>query len=356
MKMIFLTRYSHLGASSRIRFYQYLPYLKQQGIDITVAPFLSDDYLRSLYTRKNGSGSDIVGAYLNRLRWFLKSSQFDLLWIEGELFPWMFAWGESILCQSGIPYVVDYDDALFHRYDLHSHSAVRLLLGSKINKVMRNATLVVAGNEYLLDRARSVGAKRVEYLPTVIDLNRYKMNAEYQHDIFTIGWIGSPSTSEYLQLVKMSLTKICRDGMARLLLIGSGSLDMQGVPLEVRAWGEDSEVADIMSIDVGIMPLLDSPWEQGKCGYKLIQYMACGKPVVASPVGINKKIVNEGINGFLARDDEEWIRALLTLRNDSELRQRMGAAGRHKVETEYSVSVTAPRLLHLLKSAVMDSE
>ena len=356
IKALLLSRYSRLGASSRLRFYQYLPFLKQQGFDVTVAPLLGDDYLRGLYSRKRRSDYDIVRNYLNRLRWLLKSSQFDLLWIEGELFPWMFAWGESLLNFHGIPYVVDYDDALFHRYDLHRHPMVRLSLGSKIDRVMRSATLVIAGNEYLADQARRAGARHVEYLPTVVDLNHYEINTELQHDVFTIGWIGSPSTSEYLQLVKVPLSEICRDGKARLLLIGAGPIEMQGIPIENRAWGEDSEVADIMSIDVGIMPLPDDPWERGKCGYKLIQYMACGKPVVASPVGVNRKIVDEGINGFLAGDDKEWVRALRTLRHDKELRQRMGAAGRHKVETEYSISVTAPRLLHLLKSAVMDSE
>jgi hypothetical protein len=112
----------------------------------------------------------------------------------------------------------------------------------------------------------------------------------------------------------------------------------------VQLWSEDSEVAMIQSMDIGIMPLTDSPWARGKCGYKLIQYMACGLPVVASPVGVNADIVEHGVNGFLATTEDEWRQALTTLLRDPDLRRRMGAAGRRKVETDYSLQVWGPRV------------
>jgi glycosyltransferase involved in cell wall biosynthesis len=134
------------------------------------------------------------------------------------------------------------------------------------------------------------------------------------------------------------------------VLIGAGDIDLDGLPVEVRTWTAATEVADIQAIDVGMMPLPDNHWERGKCGYKLIQYMACGKPVVASPVGVNTEIVQDGVNGFLADDPTAWVNALKKLQADQSLQQRMGAASRKIVEERYSLQVTAPTLSALLHS------
>jgi glycosyltransferase involved in cell wall biosynthesis len=279
----------------------------------------------------------------------LSSRSFDLLWIEYELFPWFPAWTEAILSMSDVPFLVDYDDAIFHRYDLHSNTLVRIALGGKIDRVMRLAALVTVGNEYLADHARRAGAKRVEYLPTVIDRERYQAAPQRSHAKFTIGWIGSPMTAPYLCPIIPALAEVCKSGEARVVLVGSGDIHLDDVPCEVRAWSEDAEIADIQSFDVGIMPLPDAPWERGKCGYKAIQYMACGRPVVVSPVGANRQIVEHGVNGFLAATAADWVRSLQVLRDDQALRERMGKAGRMKAEAQYSMQVTAPRLALLLR-------
>ena len=119
--------------------------------------------------------------------------------------------------------------------------------------------------------------------------------------------------------------------------------------LDIIPWSEDTEVVQIQSMDIGVMPLTDTLWARGKCGYKLIQYMACGLPVVASPVGVNKEIVEHGMNGFLAETDEEWQKAIGTLLSDADLRRRMGAAGRKKVEENYSLQVWGPRVAQMLR-------
>jgi glycosyltransferase involved in cell wall biosynthesis len=119
----------------------------------------------------------------------------------------------------------------------------------------------------------------------------------------------------------------------------------------IRDWDEATETAEIGNFDVGIMPLPDNPWERGKCGFKLIQYMACGKPVVASPVGVNREIVVEGVNGFLASTQKEWVDALLRLKENPALRRTMGERGRRMVEERYCLQVTAPRLQRILLDA-----
>lgn len=350
MKVLLLSRYGHLGASSRYRSYQYLPYLRRQGFEITVSPLLNDKYVADLYAGRKKSFVDIAKAYSKRLVQIISARNYNLLWIEKEALPWLPAWIEHWLGLYRVPYVVDYDDAIFHRYDLHKLGLVKLILGRKIDRVMRRAALVVAGNEYLARRARNAGARKVEVIPTVIDLDKYPLAPSPENEVFTIGWIGSPGTAKYLSIITNALQEVCAGGSARVILIGSGRVDLPGVPVEYVPWSEKTEVAEMQRFDVGIMPLPDEPWERGKCGFKLIQYMACGRPVVGSPVGVNQKIIKHGSNGFQAGSNDEWVKALLALRNNQELRQKMGETGRKMVEEKYCLQVTAPRLAKLLHS------
>lgn len=350
-RVLMLTRYGRMGASSRMRSLQYAPWLQAAGIDLTISPLFSDAYLEALYGGRSRSRHAAAG-YLERVSQLLRASRYDLLWVEKELFPFLPAWFERLLSDRGVRYVVDYDDALFHRYDCHRSGLVRRLLGRKIDAVMRHARLVVAGNPYLAQRARAAGADHVEIVPTVVDLRRYS-GARRRRDgrPLTVGWIGSPSTAAYLRLIEEALAAVQRRHDVALRLIGAGDIELQGVEAERVAWSEEEEVAQIASLDVGIMPLPDAPWERGKCGYKLIQYMACGLPVVASPVGVNRDIVRQGENGFLAETADEWAEALSALARDQGLRQRMGEQGRRQVAERYTLDVQAPRLRELLITA-----
>jgi len=351
MKILVLTRYSRLGASSRLRFYQYLPYLREAGWVITTEPLLDDKYIADLYNKRPKDYKRILITYLHRLRVLTASFRYDILWIEKELFPMLPSWFEEFIAALKTPYVVDFDDAIFHNYDLHPNWLVRRCLGNKIDRVMKNAALVVAGNEYLANRARRAGAKRVVIIPTVIDIYKYAPLYK-RNDIFTIGWIGSPATSKYLELIKLPLIKFQESNRFKLVLVGAGEFNVDEFSVENRLWSEDTEVKDIQGFDVGIMPLPDEPWERGKCGYKLIQYMACGKPVIASPVGVNKDIVENGVNGYLVRNEDEWVEALKTLYNYPDLALSIGEQNRAKVEENYCIQVTAPRLDYCLKSVV----
>ncbi len=355
MKVLYLARYGRLGASSRVRGYQYLPYLREAGLEITVEPLLPDTYLRAIYSGVRPGLHLVLSAYARRVKAQLKRRCFDLLWLEYECFPWLPGCVEKMALAGNTPYVVDYDDATFHRYDQHPNWWVRRWLGSKIDTVMRHAAVVVCGNEYLAEKAHRAGAHRVEIMPTVVDLARFPLQARLgdsvRDGVPIIGWIGSPATTHYLGLVREPLAKVCSSEGACIRLVGARDPKWADVPYEVLPWSESSEVALVNTFDIGIMPLPDTPWERGKCGYKLIQYMACGKPVVASPVGVNRKIVTHGENGFLAQTDDQWLEALSCLLADADLRRRMGAAGRAVVEQTYSLQVTAPRLVAMLREA-----
>jgi len=298
----------------------------------------------------------VAVAYVKRLLRLARSASFDLLWIEYEIFPWLPALAERALRALGIPYAVDYDDAIFARYEHHPSRLVRLLLRRKIDTVMRCANVVIGGNDFLVQRAEAVGASRVALIPTVVDITRYQPRPRQSDGVFTIGWIGSPSTAGYLSLIAPALAEICEKGRARLVVVGPRDVSLNGVPAEVRPWSEDTEAADIAEFDVGIMPLPDEPWERGKCGYKLIQYMASMRPVIASPVGANQQIVEHGVNGFLATTHHEWLRALTTLKSSPELRDRFGRAGRQRVEADYNLLLTAPRLAQVLRNVALTSD
>lgn len=352
MRILLLSRYGRMAASTRLRLLQYKPHIEGDGIEITHEPLLDDEYLKNLYAGKPVSPGHIITSYIRRIRLLFKQRDYDLLWIQYELFPWLPSWIDSLAILPGVPYILDYDDAFFHRYNMHKNYLVRRFLGGKIDRIMRGASIVIAGNEYLAKRARQAGCKRVEIIPTVLDLARYPKESLKPGEVFTIGWIGSPVTSHYIPLIKNALREVCRGDRARIILVGSGPVLMDDVPVEIRAWSEENEYRDINTFDVGIMPLSDTPWDRGKCGFKLIQYMACGKPVVASPVGANAEIVEHGINGFLPDDLQGWVDALETLSSHPELCHSMGLSGRRKVEERYCLQVTAPRLLELIHEAV----
>lgn len=351
-RILALPRYGRLGASSRLRTLQYLPALRDAGLQVDLAPLLEDSYVTGLYS---GSISTlgVTRAYLRHLQCLIFRRHYDVLWVEKELFPWLPAAIELALIPSRTALVVDYDDAVFHRYDEHRSGTVRKALGHKIDAVMRRANLVTAGNDYLAQRALDAGCKRVEWLPTVIDLKRYPAQTATVRKAgpVVVGWIGSPSTAPYLQMVVPALVELARTHDIRCVAIGARPDQLTGTPFEAWEWTEATEVSLLQQLDIGIMPLPDAPWERGKCGYKLIQYMACSVPVVASLVGVNRDIVRVGENGFLATTMGEWMDALATLVTDPELRARLGAAGRRQVEDIYCLQAQAPRLVAMLESA-----
>lgn len=352
MRVLLFSRYTRLGASSRLRSYQYIPYLEKLDIQVDIEPLFTTTYLENLYSKQKRNTGIVLRSYLDRACKLMLSGRYDLLWIEYELFPWLPAFAEILLSLRKIPYVVDYDDAIFHRYDAHHNSLVRKMLGRKIDRVMSHAALVIAGNDYLARRAVLAGARQVALIPTVVDLEKYTVKKADMPGRFVIGWIGSPSTSEFLKVILPVLTEVCKQRDLAVQIVGDAPEFLHNLPVQFLSWEEDAEVNSIQQFDVGIMPLPDTHWAKGKCGYKLIQYMACGLPVIASPVGANTAIVRHEENGFLADTHAEWIRYILRLRDDRSARNRLGMNGRRTVEQKYSLQVTAPRVADLLMNRI----
>lgn len=332
---------------------QYIPVLEQAGFSVTLESLFDDTYLKNFYSGRRDF-PQILRAYQQRLASLRRRRNIDVIWLEKEALPWVPAFLELSVFPKGVPIITDYDDAVFHRYDEHSRRVVRMLLGEKFVSVMRHSTLVMVGNAYLAKYAEAAGAFRVEIVPTVVDAEAYDASPRsIRAEPVTVGWIGTPETwNRCVKPFAQSIRKPVEAHRARVLGVGMGAENAASPWLVARAWSETREVQDIRDMDIGIMPLPDTPWMRGKCGYKLIQYMACGLPVVASPVGVNSQIVEHGVNGFLAKTEEDWCNALQMLIRDPSLRERMGNAGRRKVEENYNLKVQGPRLVDMFAEQV----
>jgi glycosyltransferase involved in cell wall biosynthesis len=321
----------------------YVPDLQRAGCEVTSLPLLPDEVLRSHYDGQVRSKLLIVRSYVRRVSQLLRSENFHCLWIEIELLPYVPYLIERQLLRAR-PYVLDIDDAWFHRYQMSPNPMVRLALGQKLAQLMRGASQVIVGSPFLEDYAREAGASRVTCVPTAVDTASYPLTPAGHNEDIIIGWVGTPSNERYLHIIQDVLADVCRSRKARFRVIGARPVAMPGVPTEFRPWREETEARDICEIDIGVMPLTDGVWERGKCGYKLIQYMAASRVAVASRVGANTSIVRHGVTGFLVDDAEAWRKRLLQLIDD-----RMGAQARGIAEAEYDLSTMSPLIQKALR-------
>ncbi|MEP1201232.1 glycosyltransferase family 4 protein [Tateyamaria sp.] len=354
MKIALLTKYGDLAASTRQRFEQYRPFLEEIGFELVPLPLLDNSYLQQLYETGHKPRGRIAACYVGRLRWLLSKPDVDLIWLHCELFPYLPGLVEKLSIWPGKPIVFDFDDAIFHNYDLHPRRQLRAFLGRKLYTTIGAAEMAFCGNNYLAEYARPL-CTGTKIVPTVVDTEIfYPSPREQPEDCpLRVGWIGTPSTwNDYLRKKLPMLKEVAASVSGQIAVMGAHKNAEAHPLLDLVQWSEAGEVPFLQALDIGIMPLTDTPWARGKCGYKLIQYMACGLPVVASPVGVNRDIVEHGVNGFLAESDDDWRTAIETLLRDPDLRRRMGVAGRLKVEQNFSLHTWGPRVASMLKDTV----
>jgi glycosyltransferase involved in cell wall biosynthesis len=315
-------------------------------------PLLSDDYVQSIADERRASVGSLLSGYVQRIRRMLSPRDFDVLWVHADLLPYVPGFLEAAFLLNSPPIVYDCDDAIFHTYDRHRNPVVRQVLGRKMRPLLRRAKAATCGNDYLKDYVCQY-CPNSRVVPTVVDARLYTPRGIQRQEgaPITIGWVGSPSTWAYVRPLTPVLRQLVRAGNVEFRAIGVGAKSKTIDEFEFVDWALESEVAEIRRFDIGIMPLTDDAWSRGKCGYKLIQYMASGLPVVASPVGVNRNIVRHGENGFLASTNEEWERSLTTLIADLPLRARMGAEGRQLVEKDYSLGSQVPGVAETLRTA-----
>jgi hypothetical protein len=318
VKVLFLTRTGPLGPSSRYRVYQLLPLLT--GIQAEVSPAIEGS-LRATWQRRR--------ADLDRI------GEFDAVFVQKGIFPGLSSGFERRFAAKK-PLIFDFDDAIWLRRRGGSRVAHVLHHERTVQDVLRCATAVIAGNDYLAEYASRFN-RNVTVVPTAIDAAKYPAGGGA-----TVGWIGSRTTLPYLKPLKPVFTKL--GIVPRVIAAGD-----PGFRVDFRPWTLETELTELAQIGIGISPLPDAPWERGKCGVKLLQYMACGIPVVASPVGVHNQIVRHGVNGYLAGELVEWESYLRELIANPTLRQQFGDAGRSLVRQRYDIHQATTRVASVLK-------
>lgn len=326
-RVLCLTKYDRQGASSRIRTLQYVSKMDPEYFTFEVSPLFDQKYLLAKYQAKVFLFLAFKG-YIKRCFRLITLQRYDLVWIEKEALPYLPFFLEFAFIKFSKKTMVDYDDGIHVRYETGS-AVKKFILGDKIDKIARSVDLVTVGNQYMKKVMEAKGAKEIFYYPsTVFGVGaKYNSRKRIPKDCVLVGWIGSPSTAKYLNLLSSSIARLCEIYSCKLCVVGSGGIAKSSGHIQILDWSETVESEVLQRIDIGIMPVPPGDWEQCKSAFKAIQYMSAGVPVVASPVGENAEIITHGVNGFLATSVDEWEECLRTLITREPLRDEVGKCG-----------------------------
>jgi glycosyltransferase involved in cell wall biosynthesis len=348
IKVVGFALYGPLAASHRVRLSQYKTGLLEYGIDLHVQALLDDAYVKRRFEGRPISGFALLRCFVDRFVSLMHDKEWDLFIIHCELFPLLPARLERYLVQK--PYIYDFDDAFYLRYRTGKFKLLRPILGDKFDHVISSAKAVTAGSEFLAKYAEKFNTNTF-VLPSVVNTDIYRYRKKDDGTFFTIGWIGSPSTAPYLEELIDPLSKLSSIIKLRLVVVGGKAPRIQNVEVSEQQWDSITETDTISSFDVGVMPLPDTEWARGKCAYKIVQYMACGVPVVASKVGANLEVLTESC-GYLVTGSTEWYSALLELYENSGLRYEKGQAALARARSFYSLESNLPKMAKVIKSSV----
>lgn len=304
------TKYPTQGATSRYRSFAFAWRLSEMNYNIEIQSFMDTSYLADMFSKKSKNKIRIFLSYCERLFAVLRSS--DNLIIERELFPYL-PYGFEKWFLKGKKYILDYDDNVWEDY------RNKKLLDRKYDHLVKNASGIIVGNQYLEEYIKRYNSNVIK-IPTVINLDHYAIDSSIaKFDRFTLVWIGSSVTYRYIEAFASTFQELARSLDFDLIIIASKTLKDRAIPdvsMKFHDWSSETEITLLKQSHVGIMPLDNDSFSQGKSGFKLIQYQAAGLPLVASPIGENNVIIEEGLNGFLPQTQDEWINVITELHSN----------------------------------------
>lgn len=356
--LVFTLKATGLSPGQRFRLEQWAPYVRAtDNIALDFVPFESPRLTELLYKpgHKPEKALYVLRDFARRAGHVLAARRYDgaIIYREASLIgPAIY---ERILTRAGVPFLLDFDDAIWMTLaNLSKANGIfsKLHFQQKTSTICRLARGVTVGNEFLASYARK-HSDHVFVLPTSIDLDKYPVQPELTaSDPFVITWSGSVHTLYNFEVARPALERLAAKRKIRVRVICNQppSRPIAGAENEFIPWQEAGEAEAIGKTHVGLMPLQDEPFMRGKCGLKALQFMATGKPVVISPVGMNVDLIRSGDNGFLAKDDDEWVAILERLADSPALRREIGAKGRRTVEETYSGAVVAKQLADVIRT------
>jgi glycosyltransferase involved in cell wall biosynthesis len=354
-RLLVITPVPSSAASTRFRLEQYFPALRRAGFEPILRPFLDEAGFAVLYrlgapARKLRAALRAVVGRIGDLARALRADAV-LLHREAALIgPPVLEWAMADLLRR--PVLFDLDDAVWVPYASPTYGALlsRLLKApEKTLYTLGAARAVLAGNPFVAEFARRRNPN-VHLLPTVVDTEVFRPRPA-ANPVPVLGWIGTPSSSQYLRVLAPALRRLAASRRFVFRVVG-GEFQDADIPVELRPWQKEREVEDFQSLDIGLYPLVEDDWSRGKSGFKAVQYMACGVPTVASPVGVTTDMIRHDQTGLLAAGDDDWFTHLARLLDDAALRRRLGDAGRAEAVERWSLAVHAPRLVEIIQEAL----
>ena len=354
MRILFLTPYPEGEApSQRFRFEQYLPFLKEKGYVYTLQPFLLPESWRILYQKGNilKKAWGIGSGFFRRTKILFSLNEYNVVFIHREaspIGPPIFEWLIAKVWKK--PIIYDFDDSIW----LPNTSAQNLMAAGlkyhgKVGYICKWSQVISAGNEYLAAYARTHSAAKIVVNPTTIDThNLHNQIKDQETKEVVIGWTGTHSTLHYLKPIEKVMWQIAeKHPQVRFNIISNQPPDLDIPRLKFIPWNKEREIEDLLTFNIGIMPLSQDQWSEGKCGFKALQYMALGIPPIVSPVGVNKEIIQHRQNGFIANTSAEWLKYLNQLIEQEGLRKEVGEKARQTVSGRFSVEANAANFLGL---------
>ncbi|MCG2711526.1 MAG: glycosyltransferase family 4 protein [Candidatus Omnitrophica bacterium] len=347
MRVLFLTQTDIDGPASRYRVYQYLDFLKEQGIEYTLSPGVSKGNYLKVYSGYHPLKklAALVPVFFKRLIDVLRVSRYDIVFLQREIFPQIYPIIEKMIMKLNKNVVFDFDDAIFLVPAGRAGFIYKFRYKHNIREIIKGSSHIITGNVYLREYAGRFNPN-VCVIPTCVDTDRFyiKKRLISDNEQAVIGWIGTEHSLIYLKSIEGVFKELSKNFNICLHVIGGRNFAVKGVKVVNKKWDMDTEVADLHELDIGVAPLLDDGWGKGKCGLKALQYMSCGIPVVCSDAGVYKEMIVEGENGFLASIANDWVQKLTMLIQDKKLREKISLAARNMIEEKYSLKVNAARL------------
>ncbi|MCU0682933.1 MAG: glycosyltransferase [Polyangiaceae bacterium] len=366
-RLLVLASYPEAAAATRFRLCAYFPALRDRGIEPDFRPFLSDEAFACIYRPGHTleKARHVLAACADRLALWLEKTPYDGVLVQREaaiVGPALLE--HALRARRGLPLIFDFDDAIWldgfaDKSGLPNRRFARLLKApSKTEGLLRRAAHVIAATRFLADYARARNP-RVSVVPSVVPAARWRplegrLEGAPLNDPPLIGWVGTHSTAFQLGLVLPALRRLHAEGRRfRLRFVGAGrNFDLPGVAIENVPWSAERERDDFARLDIGLAPIQEDPWAEGKGGFKQLQYMAVGVPFASSFRSGAREFLIHDENCLLAEGDESWYRALSTLLGDHAVRARLARAGRRLVEENYSTERQAPRFAEIVASTI----
>jgi len=354
MKVIILSTYPATTApGQRFRYEQYLPYLESCGVKIRHSAFLSENTW-NIYYKKGKTFQKTIGimfGFIRRFYTIMTIHKYNHVYIYREaapigppIFEWILA---KVLRKK---YIYDFDDAIWLPNYSESNARFQNLKAYwKVNYCMKWAHRVTAGNDYLANYARQFN-DNVQVIPTTIDtLNLHNLTSNLSPEKIIIGWTGTHTTMHYLNEIVPVIEELEQQFSFEYRIISNEAPNFKLKSLKFVPWSKTTEIEDLAQITIGIMPLKEDQWSNGKCGFKALQYMSLGIPTIASPVGVNTQIIQHGENGIIANNEDEWKAALVSLLTNVLLREKIGKLGKQTIIERYSVLANKNKYLQLFQ-------